>query len=154
MGAKEFSVGLNDFNQEQLDAIQLAVDDVQTAEGEINQSVVDVQTLVTALKNTDVAQVSAAMFEKGVLTLSSVTLTGTESTVLDVTGKGCLLAITFPNTTVSNSQIKVAVDGGADLLILRVLQAVQTFMIPFSSRLIIKSLNGSLGGVGLLYVVR
>jgi hypothetical protein len=154
VGAKEFSVGLNDFNQEQLDAIQLAVDDVQTAEGEINQSVVDVQTLVTALKNTDVAQVSAAMFEKGVLTLSSVTLTGTESTVLDVTGKGCLLAITFPNTTVSNSQIKVAVDGGADLLILRVLQAVQTFMIPFSSRLIIKSLNGSLGGVGLLYVVR
>jgi hypothetical protein len=154
VGAKEFSVGLNDFNQEQLDAIQLAVDDVQTAEGEINQSVVDVQTLVTALKNTDVAQVSAAMFENGVLTLSSVTLTGTESTVLDVTGKGCLLAITFPNTTVSNSQIKVAVDGGADLLILRVLQAVQTFMIPFSSRLIIKSLNGSLGGVGLLYVVR
>jgi hypothetical protein len=148
MGAKEFSVGLNDFNQTQLTQIQQAVDDVQEAEVVINDSVADVQALVNELKNTDVAQVSASMFEKGRPMMKSVPNAGSSlTTILTLTGKGVLFTLKNGDSSYSCSVLVVA-DGitlGAnteDQITLMPTSASNSnavpVLVPFSASLAVK----------------
>jgi hypothetical protein len=107
MGIKQFSGSLSDFNQNQLDTINTAVGTINTA--------------VTALKNTDMAQLSQKIegYRQGQRYVKTSTMNypsggmngaaGTV-TILSVTGKGTLRGLVM-RSDVNGSTLKLTIDG-------------------------------------------
>ncbi|QHA00529.1 hypothetical protein [Dehalobacter restrictus] len=134
MGIRQFSASLADFNQQQLDTIGFAVDEINV--------------IVDDLKNTDIADLSISI--ANLRTLASGTFFNTAGTTpshlstmtLDVTGAGYL---SFVYAGVSSVPFVVQVDGGSKYY----LNAIygMSCLIPFSASIKVTT-NSGISGLG------